>query len=187
MGDRADTSIMLVGAIPSVEAIQALTAAVVSENAKPGWEETVFEDGDFLCLLQESIDEGRALWIYGSDKLGATMDDVEAVCRQHGIAYCVEGERGPSWDSFKKRWMPGWDEPFIIYGEQGPSIEADKVSDLLGKGPEGLAELGALAAALAGEGFPTVIDASPETRAGLERLIQVEYGETGPAAFAPAP
>lgn len=187
MGDRADTSIMIVGIIPSADAVKALTAAAVAENAKPGWEEGVFEDGDFMCSLQEAIEQGRPLWIYGSDKLGATMDDVEDACRQHGIAFSVNGERGPSWDSFKKRWMPGWAEPITISGEDGPSIEASKVASLLRKGPDGAAELAALADRLTGAGFPEIVDASPEMREELERLIQVEYGEDEPAASAPAP
>ncbi|GJD92791.1 hypothetical protein BHAOGJBA_6350 [Methylobacterium hispanicum] len=187
MGDRADTSIMIVGTIPSAAAVTALTAAVVAENAKPGWEEGVFEDGDFMCLLQETIEQGKPLWIYGSDKLGATMDDVEDVCREHGIAFAVHGERGPSWDSFVKRWMPGWPEPVTVYGSDGPSIGAAKVASLLRSGPEGIAELTALADRLKGVDLPEIVDASPQMRKELERLIQVEYGETGPMASAPTP
>jgi hypothetical protein len=187
MGDRADTSIMIVGVVPSSGAIQALADAAVSENAKAGWEEGVFDGaGEVMCLLQEAIQEGKPLWIYGSDKLGATMDEVEDACRANGLAFEVHGERGPSWDSFVKRWMPGWDEPQTTYGDADPSIGAREVKSLLDKGTEGLAELARLADRRLGVGFPDRMLASPELGDELERLIQVAYGEIE-SPTAPAP
>ena len=187
MGDRADTSIMIVGVVPSLGAIQALADAAVSENAKAGWEEGVFEEaGEVMCLLQETIEEGKPLWIYGSDKLGATMDDVEDACRAHGLAFEVHGERGPSWDSFVKRWMPGWEQPQTTYGDADPSIGALELKALLDKGTEGLAELARLADRRLGVGFPDRMLASPELGDELERLIQVAYDEIEPPS-APAP
>jgi hypothetical protein len=187
MGDRADTSVMIVGAVPSAAACEALAAAAASENAKAGWEEGVFEDaGEVLCLLQETIQEGRPLWLFGSDKLGATMDDVEDACRAHGMAFEVHGERGPSWDSFVKRWMPGWEEPHITYGDADPAICAQEVKAFLERGNEGVSELASLADRRLGVGFPDKVTASPELGGELERLIQVAYGETEPPS-APAP
>ncbi len=187
MGDRADTSIMIVGPVPSSEAIQALAAAAVSENAKAGWEEGAFEDaGEVMCLLQETIQQGKPLWIYGSDKLGATMDDIEDACRAHGLAFEVHGERGPSWDSFVKRWMPGWDELQTSYGDAAPAIGAQEVKAFLERGPVGVAELALLADSRLGVGFPDKVTATPELGDELERLIQVAYGEIG-APSAPAP
>jgi hypothetical protein len=187
MGDRADTSIMIVGVVPSSEAIQALAAAAVSENAKAGWEEGVFEDaGEVMCLLQGAIEEGNSLWIYGSDKLGATMDDVEDACRAHGLAFEVHGERGPSWDSFVKRWMPSWEQPLTTYGDADSSIGAQEVKALLDRGAEGLAELALLVDRQLGVGFPDKVAASPELGEALEHLIQVAYGEVG-SPSAPAP
>lgn len=188
MGDRADTSIMIVGVVPSSGAIQALADAAVSENAKAGWEDGVFEDdGEVLCLIQEAIQQGKPLWLYGSDKLGATMDDVEVACRAHGVPFEVHGERGPSWDSFVKRWMPGWDEPQITYGDSDPAIGAQEVKALLERGAEGVAELARLADRRLGVGFPDKVTASPELGDELERLIQVAYGEIEPVSAIPSP
>lgn len=187
MGDRADTHIVVTGMATSSEAFAALATAAISENAKPGWEEGVFEDdGSFFEHIQDALNEGTSLKLYGSDKLGGTMDDVEDVCRKHGLTYEVHGERGSSFDSFVKRWTPGWEKPSVQYGEGVPSIEAKRIVQLLAKGPVGVRELQRLAERSLGLGLPDRIDASPELRAELEHLIQVEFGEAQPTS-SPSP
>lgn len=187
MGDRADTHIVISGMATSAEAFTALATAALAENAKPSWEEGVFEDdGSFLEHLQEALNAGGRLDLYGSDKLGGTMDDVEDVCREHELAYEVHGERGPSFDSFVKRWMPGWEKPTVQYGDGDPSIKSHTVAKLLAKGQEGVEELLALANRSLGIGLPDRIDASPELQAELEHLIQVAFGEVEPSS-SPSP
>lgn len=187
MGDRADTHIVISGMVTTSEAFAALASAAVSENAKPSWEEGVFQDdGSFYEHIQEALNEGTRLDLYGSDKLGGTMDDIEDACHKHGLSYEVHGERGPSFDSFLKRWMPGWDKPTVQYGEGDPTIKAQKIVQLLAKGPVGVEELQALAQKSLGIGLPDRVDASPELRAELEHLIQVEFGEIEPSS-SPSP
>ncbi|PNB46152.1 hypothetical protein C1X29_28520, partial [Pseudomonas sp. GW456-12-10-14-LB2] len=89
----------------------------------------------------------------------------------HGVPFEVHGERGSSWDSFVKRWMPGWDEPQITYGDSDPAIGAQEVKVLLERGAEGVAELARLADRRLGVGFPDKVTASPELGDELERLI----------------
>lgn len=187
MGDRADTHIVISGTVTTSDAFAALASAAFSENAKPGWEEGVFEDdGSFYEHVQASLNEGTSLELYGSDKLGGTMDAIEDVCREHGLTFEVRGERGPSFDSFVKRWAPGWNEPSIQYGEGDPSIAAKTIVQLLTKGAAGIEELHGLARRSLGVGLPDRIDASPELRAELERLIQIEFGEAEPSS-SPSP
>jgi hypothetical protein len=187
MGDRADTHIVISGMVTTSEAFAALASAAVSENAKPSWEEGVFmDDGSFYEHIQQALDEGTSLDIYGSDKLGGTMDDVEDVCRSHGLSYEVHGERGTGFDSFVKRWSPGWDEPMVQYGEGDPSIEASKVVQLLAKGKSGIEELMGVAQKSLGVGLPERLEASDELKLQLEHLIQVEFGEIEPSS-SPSP
>lgn len=187
MGDRADTHIVISGIVTNSEAFAALASAAISENAKPGWEEGVFpDDGSFYEYIQEALNEGTRLDLYGSDKLGGTMDDVEGACQKYGLSYEVHGERGPSFDSFVKRWTPGWDKPTVQYGEGAPSIKAKTIVQLLAKGPVGVEELQGLARKSLGIGLPDRVDASPGIRAELEHLIQVEFGEIEPSS-SPSP
>jgi hypothetical protein len=187
MGDRADTHIVISGTAASSEAFTALASAAISENAKPSWEEGVFQDdGSFFEHIQDALNEGVRLELYGSDKLGGTMDDIEDACLKHGLAFEVHGERGASFDSFVKRWAPGWEKPTVQYGEGDPSIKAKRIVQLLAKGPAGIQELQGLAERTLGLGLPDRFDASPELRAELEHLIQVEFGEAEPSA-SPSP
>lgn len=187
MGDRADTYIVILGMVTNAEAFAALASAAISENAKPSWEEGVFtDDGSFYEHIQQALDEGTSLNIYGSDKLGGTMDDIEDVCRSHGLSFEVHGERGSSFDSFVKRWSPGWDEPTVQYGEGDPSIEASKVVQLLAKGEAGIEELMGIARKSLGHGLPERLDASDELKAQLEHLIKIEFGEAEPSS-SPSP
>lgn len=187
MGDRADTHIVISGIVTNVEAFAALASAAISENAKPSWEEGVFQDdGSFYEHIQDALNEGTRLELYGSDKLGGTMDDIEDTCQKYGLSYEVHGERGPSFDSFVKRWTPGWGKPTIQYGEGDPSIKAQKIVQLLAKGQAGVEELQGLAQKSLGIGLPDRVDAAPELRAELEHLIQVEFGEVEPSS-SPSP
>lgn len=108
MGDSTSVSLTLAGRFETVIALKAVCEALEGDHLQFDWGARTGDADTFATAIGEAVAAGeKTISFYADDVNYGNLDEVEAACEEHGVAFSYSWDAGQGYPAGVKAFVPG--------------------------------------------------------------------------------
>lgn len=108
MGDRTSVSLTLAGHFETVVGLKGVCEAIVCRYMGLDWSEPCLDIDEVAEAIGEAIAKGEKTLFFCANEVNyGNLDEVEAACAEHDVAYSYSWDAGSGYGAGTKAFVPG--------------------------------------------------------------------------------